>query len=92
MVYHSDEIPLDIGFSLTGLLTMHCLYLIFDTIKTVLTWNKATVLVFKNRAYFSVTAIALKDANVRGGNIIKSFAGTIGTSQKFASLLQIKGK
>ena len=24
MVYHSDEIPLDIGFSLTGLLPMHC--------------------------------------------------------------------
>ena len=23
MVYHSDEIPLDIGFSLTGLLPMH---------------------------------------------------------------------
>ena len=26
MVYHSDEIPLDIGYSLTGLLPMHCLY------------------------------------------------------------------
>ena len=24
MAYHSDEIPLDIGFSLTGLLPMHC--------------------------------------------------------------------
>ena len=24
MVYHSDEKPLDIGFSLTGLLPMHC--------------------------------------------------------------------
>ena len=26
MVYHSDEIPLDIGYSLTGLLPMHCVY------------------------------------------------------------------
>ena len=26
MVFHSDEIPLDIGFSLTGLLPMHCVY------------------------------------------------------------------
>ena len=29
------------------------------------------MLIFKNRAYFSVTSIALKDVNVRGGNIIK---------------------
>ena len=26
MVYHSDEIPLDIGFSLAGLLPMYCVY------------------------------------------------------------------
>ena len=26
MVYHSDEILLDIGFSLTGLLPMHSVY------------------------------------------------------------------
>ena len=26
MVYHSDEITLDIGFSLIGLLPMHCVY------------------------------------------------------------------
>ena len=26
MVYQSDEIPLDIGFSLAGLLPMHCVY------------------------------------------------------------------
>ena len=25
-VYHSDEIPTDIGFSLTGLLPIHCAY------------------------------------------------------------------
>ena len=25
-LYHSDEIPLDIGFSLAGLLPMHCVY------------------------------------------------------------------
>ena len=36
MVYHSDEIPLDIGFSLTGLLPMHCVYWNFDTIKIVI--------------------------------------------------------
>ena len=36
MVYHSDEIPLDIGLSLTGLLPMHCIYRNFDTIKIVL--------------------------------------------------------
>ena len=58
MVYSSDEKPLDIGFSLTGLLPMHCVYLNFDTIKIVLSWYKATFLIFKNRAYFSVKTIA----------------------------------
>ena len=41
MVYNSDEILLDIGFSLTGLLTMHCVYRNFDTIKIVLSGTKA---------------------------------------------------
>ena len=58
MVYNSDEIPLDIGFSLTGLLHMHRVYRNFDTIKIVLSWYKATFPIFKNRAYFSVTSIA----------------------------------
>ena len=74
MVYHSDEIPLDIGFSLTGLMPMHCMYRNFDTIKIVLSWYKATILIFKNRVYFSVTSVALNDVNVRGGNLIKPFA------------------
>ena len=81
MVYHSDEIHLDIGFSLIGLLPMHCMYGNFDTIKIVLSWCKATILIFKNRAYFSNTSIALNDVNVRGGNAIKSFAWDIGTDQ-----------
>ena len=33
MVYNSDEILLDIGFSLTGLLPMHCVYRNFDKSK-----------------------------------------------------------
>ena len=86
MVYHSDEIPLDIGYSLIDLLPMHCVYWNFDTIKIVLSWYKATFPIFKNHAYFSVTSIALKDVNVRGGNVIKPFAREIGTSQKFVSL------
>ena len=86
MVYLSDEIPLDIGFSLTGLLPMHCVYWNCDTIKIVLFWYKAIFLIFKNRAYFSVTSIALNDVNVRGGNVIKPFAQEIGTVQKFVSL------
>ena len=86
MVYHSDEIPLDIGFSLTGLLPMHYVYCIFDTIKIVLSWYRATFPIFKNRAYFSGTSIAVNDVNVRGGNVIKPFARTIGTSQKLVSL------
>ena len=92
MVYHSDEIPLDIGYSLTGLLPMHCVSWNFDTIKIVLSWSKATFLIFKNNAYFSVTSIALNDVNVRGGNVIKPFAREIGTSQKFVSLWQMKWK
>ena len=92
MVYHSDEIPLDIGFSLTGLLHMHCVYLNCDTIKIVLFWYKVIFLIFKNRAYFSVTSIALNDVNVRGGNVIKPFAREIGTGQKCVSLKQIKVK
>ena len=83
MVYHSDEIPLDIGLSLTGLLPMHCVYWNFDTIKIVLSWYKATFTIFKKRAYFSVTSIALNNVNVRGGSVIKLFAQEIGTSHNF---------
>ena len=86
MVYHSDEIPLDIGFSLTGLLPMHCVYWNCDTIKFVLFWYKAIFLILKNRAEFSVTSIALNFVNVKGGNVIKPFAREIGTGQKFVSL------
>ena len=77
MVYHSDEIPLDIGFSLIGLLPMHCVYLNFDAVKIVLFRYKAIFLIFKNRAYFNVTSVALNDVNVRGGNVIKPFAREI---------------
>ena len=83
MVNNSNEIPLDIGFSLAGLLPMHCVYWNFDTIKIVLSWYKATFQIFKNRAYFSVTSITLNDVNVRGGNVIKPFAQEIGTGKKF---------
>ena len=86
MVYHSDEIPLDIGFSLTGLLPMHCVFCNFDTITIVLSWYKATFLIFKNCAYFSVTSIAVNDFNVRRGNVIKPLAREISTGQKFVSL------
>ena len=86
MVYHSDELPLDIGLSLTGLLPLYCVFCNFDTIKIVLSWYKATFPISKNRAYFRVTSIALNDVNVRGGNVIKPFAREIGTSQKFVSL------
>ena len=81
MVYHSDEKILDIGFSLTGLLPMHCVYRNCDTIKIFLSWYKATFPIFKNRAHFSVTPIALNDVNVRGGNVIKPFAREIGSVQ-----------
>ena len=49
--------------------------------------------IFKNHAYFSVSSIALKDGNVRGGNVKKTFVQEIGTGQKveIVSLLQIKG-
>ena len=79
MVYHSDEILLDVGFSLTGLLPMHCVYCNFDTIKIVLSWYKTTFPIFKNRAHFYVTSIDLKDVNVRGGNVIKPIAREIGS-------------
>ena len=85
MVYHSDEIPLGIGFSLTGLLPMHCVYCNFDTNKIVLSWSKATFPIFNSSAYFSVTSIAVNDVNVRGGNVIKPFAREIGTNHKFVS-------
>ena len=65
---------------------MHCVYWNFHTIKIVLSWYKATFLIFKNRAYFSVTSIALVDGNLRGGNVIKTFAQEIGTGQKFEIL------
>ena len=86
MVYHLDVMPLDIGFSLTGLLPMHCAYWNFDTIKIVLSWYKAIFPIFKNGAYFSVTSIALNDVNIRRGKAIKPFAQEIGIGQKFISL------
>ena len=92
MVYHSYEITLDIGYSLTGLPPMHCVYWNFDAIKIVFSRYKANFPIFKNHASFSVTYIALNDVNVRGGNVIKPFAREIGTSQKFVSLWQTKGK
>ena len=52
----------------------------------VISWNKATIPIFKSRAYFSVMPIALNDVNVRGGNVIKPFAWEIGSGQKFVSL------
>ena len=62
--YQSDEKPLDIiGFSLTALLHMHYAYSDFDTIKLSFL-NKMPI--FKNRAYFSVTSLALNDVNVKG--------------------------
>ena len=86
MVYHSDKILQDIGFSLTVLLPMHYVYSNFDAIKIGLSWYKATSPIFKNHAYFSVTSNALNDANVRGGNNIKPFAQEIRSGQKFVSL------
>ena len=86
MIYHSDETPLDIGFSLTGLLPMHCVYWNFDIVKIVLSWYKATFSIFKNSAYFSVTSIALNDVDERVGNVIKPFVRGIRSDQKFVSL------
>ena len=85
MVYHSDEIFLDIGFSLTSLLSIDCMYWNFDTIKIVLSLYKTTFLIFKNRGYFSFTSNVLNDVNVRGGNVIKPFAWEFGTSKKLVS-------
>ena len=70
---------------------MHFVYWNFDTIKIVLSWHKATFLIFKNHAYFSVTSIPLNDVNVRGGNVIQPFAREIGTSLKFVLFLADKG-
>ena len=69
VVYHSDEIPLDIGFSLIGLRVLkpqynqNCPFLVQSHISD-----------FKNRAFFSATSVSLNDVNVRGGNVIKPFA------------------
>ena len=60
---------------------MHCVYRNFDTNQIVLSLYKATFPIFKNRAHFSVTFIALNDVNVRGGNVLKPFAREIGSVQ-----------
>ena len=91
MAYYSDEIPLDIGFSLSGLLPMDCVYWNFDTIKIVLSWYKAIFLIFKSHVYLSVTSIVLNDVNERGGNVIKPFAQEIGTGQKFYRYSRSRG-
>ena len=58
MAYHSDEIPPDIGFNLTGLLPMHVLYSNFCPFLTQFSKKK--------HAHFDVMNIASKDVNVRG--------------------------
>ena len=65
---------------------MHSVYWNSDTVKSFLSWYKATFPKFKTRAYFSVTSISLNDVNVREGKVIKPSAREIGTSQKFVSL------
>ena len=42
--------------------------------------------IFKKRAYFSVTSIALNEINVREGNVIIPFALEIGSGQKFVCM------
>ena len=72
MAYHTDEITLDIGFSLTSLLYMymHCAYSNFVKIKLFfLTQSKKPI--FNNRAHFNVTSLASNDVNVRGENVVK---------------------
>ena len=49
-------------------------------------------MIFKKRAHFIVTSIALNDVNVRGSTVIKPFAGEFVIGQKFVSLYQMKGK
>ena len=74
MVYHSDEIPLDIAFQFnrSATYTLYVLKLRYNQNCPFLVKSHNSN--FKNRAYFSVTSIALNDVNVRGGNAIKPFA------------------
>ena len=89
MVYHSDEIPLDIGFSLTwsAAYTLCVLKLRYKA-KLSFPCTKPQFRFSRTMPYFSVTSIALNDVNVhlRGISLIKPFAREIGTSQKFVSL------
>ena len=71
MACHSNEIPIDIVLSFTGLLPMHSSYSNSDTIKFALSRSKAKMQIFNNNVYFSVTSLALNDVHVREGNIIK---------------------
>ena len=45
---------------------MYRVYWNFDAIKIVLSWYKATFLIFKNGVYFSVTSIALNESENYG--------------------------
>ena len=45
-----------------------------------------------NRAYFSVTSIALNDVSIRGGNVIKPFAREIGSGKTFVIVIADKGE
>ena len=92
MVYHSDEIPLDIGLSLTGLQPMHCVYCNFDTVKIVLSWYKATFLIFKKHVYFSVTSIAVNDINVKDGNVKNPVCTRNRYGSKVCIVIADKGK
>ena len=85
------SLPLDIGLSLIDLLPLHCVYWNFDTIKIVLSLFKATIPIFKNTAYFSVTSIALSDVNVKGGNVIKPLAREIDSDQSLYRYSRYRG-
>ena len=69
MAYRSDEIPLDIGFSLTGLLPMQGLYSNFDTVK--ISFLKPNCRFSTTMHIFYVKPHGLNDVSIGGSNVIK---------------------
>ena len=82
MVYHLDEILLDMGFSFnwSAAYALCVLKLRYNQNCSFLVQNHISDFQ-KNCAHFSITSIVLNDVNIKGGNVIKPFAREIGSVQ-----------
>ena len=92
MVYHSDEIPPDIWFQFNWSAAYALCILKLRYNQNCPFLVQSHISDFQEPCIFKCYVHCFKRRQRKRGNVIKPFAREIGTSQKFVSLLQIKGK